>query len=124
MNGLTRLLGIGLVCAATAAFSAENPNFKVKTTRDLVNLCSEPTGSTFYDAAMGYCIGFIDAAHDYHQAVTAGDLLKPIACPGAKVTRQDMVDMFLAWSKSHGDLLDSESPIHGLMRAASDKWPC
>ena len=73
---------------------------------------------------MGYCLGFVDAAHDYHAAVTSGDLLKPIACPGHETTRKEVVNMFLDWARANTALLDTESPIHGLMRAASAKWPC
>ena len=69
-------------------------------------------------------LGFIDAAHDYHQSITSGDLLKPISCPSHQVTRQEVRDVFLMWASSNGALLDTESPIHGLMRAASAKWPC
>lgn len=107
-----------------AANAADSDNFKAKTTHDLVALCSVAVGDDLYDAAMGYCLGFVDAAHDYHMAVTAGDLMKPIACPDHTTTRQEVVDMFLEWAKGSESLLDQESPINGLMRAASEKWPC
>ena len=60
----------------------------------------------------------------FGQAITSGDLMKPIACPDHTVTRRELVDVFLAWAKRNGNLLDSEGPIHGVMRAASAKWPC
>ena len=106
------------------ALAVDSADFKAKTTRNLVNLCSATWGDEQYEAAMGFCLGFIDAAQDYHRAITSGDLVKPISCPTGPVTRQELVDIFLAWAKANPGLLDGESPIHGVMRAASDKWPC
>lgn len=117
-------LALVLACGATASFAAESENFQVKTTRDLVTLCSAKMGDADYDAAKGYCLGFIDAAHDYHAVITSGDMLRPITCPDKMTTRQQVIDMFLAWARNNGGLLDSESPIQGLMRAASARWPC
>jgi len=117
-------LALMLAFGATASFAAESENFQVKTTRDLVTLCSAKMGDADYDAAKGYCLGFIDAAHDYHAVITSGDMLRPITCPGKMTTRQQVIDMFLAWARNNEGLLDGESPIQGLMRAASARWPC
>lgn len=118
------LLATALALGAVSAHAVELADFEVQTTRDLVSLCSVSSDSDMYGAAMGYCLGFVDAAHDYHAVITSGDLLKPIACPGHETTRQELVDMFLGWARSNDGLLDGESPIQGLMRAASAKWPC
>lgn len=118
------LLAIALAIATSPAYTANTADFNVNTTRDLVNLCSAQSGDDMYAAAMGFCLGFVDAAHDYHAALTSGDMLKPIACPGHQTSRQEVVDMFLAWARANDSLLDNESPIHGLMRAASAQWPC
>ena len=115
---------LALICVAPAANAADSPEFNAKTTADLVELCSAPLDAMFYQASMAYCLGFIDAAHDYHSVITSGDLLRPIACPGPGVTRQEMIDVFLAWAAKNPGLLKGEGPIHGLMRAASDKWSC
>jgi hypothetical protein len=124
MKKLIVILTASLVLVATFSQAADTSDFNASTTRDLVNLCSVSDGDELYAAAMGYCLGFVDAAHDYHQSITSGELLEPIACPGHDVTRQELVDVFLAWAGANGGLLDGESPIHGLMRAASAKWPC
>jgi len=113
-----------LLFPATYALSAETANFAAQTTRDLVRLCSAPESNELHTTAMGYCLGFVDAATDYHAVITSGDLLEPVACPGRTVTRREVVDVFLAWARRNDALLDTEGPIHGLMRAASDKWPC
>jgi len=121
-----RLLILGALALGYGApvLAVDSADFKAKTTRNLVNLCSATLGDEHYEAAMGFCLGFVDAAQDYHRAITSGDLIKPISCPTGPVTRQELVDIFLVWAKANPALLDGESPIHGVMRAASDKWPC
>lgn len=118
------VLALTLVLGIPTAYGTDATDFEVKTTRDLVNLCSVASGDATHDAAMGYCLGFVDAAHDYHAAITSGELLKPIACPEPTTTRQQVVEVFVDWARSNDGLLDNESPIHGLMRAVSARWPC
>lgn len=110
--------------AFSAAHAADAGNFATNTTRDLVRLCSVAESNDLHGAAMSYCLGFIDAATDYHAVITSGELLDPIACPKGEVTRGEVLAAFLAWAKSNDALLDGERPIHGLMRAATEKWPC
>jgi len=124
MKGLFLSIAGALICIPPVTYAADSAEFDAKTTADLVKLCSMPVDAMFYQAGMGYCLGFIDAAHDYHAAITSGDLLKPIACPGPTVTRQQIVDAFLIWAAKNPDLLDNESPINGVMRAIRAKWPC
>ena len=118
------VIAAALVCAAPSVQALELSDFNVKTTRNLVTLCSAPVGEAFYDAAKGYCFGFFDAAQDYHRVITSGDLVAPVACPDKVNTRQELLDAFLSWAASNDGLLDTESPIQGVMRAVSAKWPC
>ena len=125
MKSLSRTIVFSLLLFVNSyAFSADTAHFTANTTRDLVKLCSTSKNSDLHGAAMGYCLGFVDAATDYHAVITSGDLLKPVACPGSTVTRGEVVDVFLAWARNNDALLDTEDPIHGLMRAVTDKWPC
>ena len=124
MRHLTLWLAGALLCATPAAFGLDKSDFEMKTTRDLVGLCSASSGEDMYEAAMGYCLGFVDAAQDYHRVVTNDDMLAPVACPGHMVTRREIVDAFLAWAGANGNMLDKEAPLQGLMRAAAAKWPC
>jgi len=47
-------------------------NHEVTTTVDLVELHGVNVDDPLYEAAMGFCLGYIDAAMDYHSALTAG----------------------------------------------------
>ena len=40
------------------------------------------------------------------------------------MTRQDVIDTFLAWAANNEDLLDVTAPLDGLMQAAHQVWPC
>jgi len=73
---------------------------------------------------MGFCLSYVDAAMDYHAALTAGPKYDPIACPETAVTREEVVAVFMEWSKHNTQLLKSERPVTGLMSAAAEKWPC
>jgi hypothetical protein len=111
-----------LVSSQAAALNPEG--FEVVNTGHLVELCSVSADDPLYNAAMGFCLGYMDAAMDYHQALTAGDKYQPIACPNMEITRKQLAAVLLDWSKVNAAYLGNETPVHGVMRAASDKWPC
>ncbi len=113
-----------LVFASVQAASVSTEDFKVRTTGDLVKLCSASTKDPAYSAARGFCLGYLDAAHDYHAALTAGGEFDPIACPGPDVTRDQVVEALVAWANDNERKLGGEGAIHGVMRAVSAKWPC
>jgi len=105
--------------------AAQNPKgFQVKTTANLVQLCSASVNDPAYNEAMGFCFGYMDAAMHYHQALVAGKNKNPIACPHAKVTRKQLAGVLVEWSKHNEQYLYNETPVHGVMRAAAEKWPC
>ncbi len=113
---------IALVAAVSAAqVMAAN---QVATTADLVELCSVTVDDPAYNAAMGFCLGYIDASLDYHAAITAGPNNHPIVCPDVSVTREEVVYVFLRASKTNAGQPDSEAPVEGVMRAIYEKWPC
>lgn len=110
---------------ATSQAAALNPmGFDVEKTSHLVELCSVSAQDPLYNEAMGFCLGYVDAAIDYHQAMTAGDKYAPVACPKEEVTREELIVVFLDWSKANTGYMDNESPVNGIFRAASAKWPC
>lgn len=114
-----------LVITFSGQAQALDPNgFDVEHTGHLVELCSVSAGDPLYNAAMGFCLGYIDAAIDYHRAMTAGDKYAPVACPDEEVTREALIVVFLDWSKGNAGYMGNESPVNGVFRAASAKWPC
>ena len=114
----------GLALASAQAGAVTPDDFKVETTRDLMKLCGVNPDHALYDSARAFCLGYLDAAWDCHEALTAGENFDPIACPGPKVTRDQAMKVFAAWAEANPQSLDGETPVNGVMRAVSEKWPC
>jgi len=117
-------LGVAMILFSAQSVAVTPNDFEVSTTRDLVKLCKVSPGADLYNAAQAFCLGYVDGAWDYHQALTAGASFKAIVCPGPDVTRDQAVDVFLAWAKKNSKLVGDETAVHGVMRAFSNKWPC
>ena len=111
-----------MVCSAQAV-AVTPDDFKVQTTRDLVKLCKVDPDADLYSTARAFCLGYVDGTWDYHLSLT-GPLSPPIACPGPDVTRDQAIEVYLDWAKKHADQFKGETPVNGLMRAFTDKWPC
>jgi uncharacterized protein involved in outer membrane biogenesis len=123
----TRARGNANPCAAAIAErdSTLTPDdFTLETTRDLVRLCRVRADDPLYNSARGFCLAYVDGVWDYHAALTAGAGFDAIACPGPNVTRDQAVDVFIAWAEANPQTLDSETAVQGVMRAFSDRWPC
>ena len=113
-----------MVAVAASSQILAGQDHHVTTTGELIELCSVSAGAPAYDAAMGFCLGYIDAALDYHAALTAGPGNDPIACPHGTVSREEVIAVVVEWSKRNAQHMKSEAPVHGVMRAVSAKWPC
>jgi hypothetical protein len=121
----TSVLAVAILALSALPAAAETTadNFRAETTRDFANLCSTPASSEYYTEARQFCYGYIAGATQLYFALLGPKGIDPIACPGDGVTRDQAIDVFLAWTKRHPDLL-TERPIQGLMRAAVEQWPC
>jgi hypothetical protein len=124
MQLIRYVIALTVLAAASQASAAVSQSRHVETTADLIGLCNVRADDPLYDAAMGFCLGYIDAAIDYHAALTAGPKYEPIACPATAVTREEVVVVLLDWSKRNAKYLDNETPVVGVMRASAEKWPC
>ena len=124
MKLIRYVITLAALATASQALAATSHTRHVETTADLVALCSVSVGDPLYDAAMGFCLGYIDAAIDYHAALTAGPKYDPIACPENTVTREEVVVVLMEWSNRNTQHLNNETPVVGVMRASAEKWPC
>jgi hypothetical protein len=124
MKLIRYVIALAALAVSTQALAAAVQDQHVATTADLIKLCSVSTDDPVYPAAMGFCLGYIDAALDYHAALTAGAKYDPIACPDRGVTREEVVVVLVEWSKRNTQHLTGERPVTGVMRAIAEKWPC
>lgn len=116
--------GITGLLLATRAAALTIDDFTVTSTHDLVKLCSADTDDRYRDPAKGFCLGYLDATWDYHEALTRGEDFDALACPEPTVTRDMALRVFLQWAEANPGMLDGETPVQGVMRAISEKWPC
>ena len=93
-------------------------------TAQLLELCSALPEESEYVAAMAFCMGYIDAALDYHAALTGTGRSTPITCPPATVTREEVVVVVRDWGTNSGAAAGDGSPVEGVMQAVTEKWPC
>ena len=124
MKLIQYVIALAAFSATTQTLAGAPQDHQVTTTEDLVELCSVSADDPVYPAAMGFCLGYIDAALDYHAALTAGPKYDAIACPDGTVSREEVMVVVVEWSKSNELHMRGEAPVTGVMRAVSEKWPC
>jgi hypothetical protein len=124
MKSIRYVTALAALAASIQAVAGAPQDYQVTTTEDLIELCSVSADDPLYDAAMGFCLGYIDAALDYHAALTAGPNNAAITCPDGAVSRGEVVAVVVEWSKRNAQYQDTEAPVTGVLRAVSEKWPC
>ena len=124
MKLIRYVFALAALAASTQTLAAAPQADNVTTTGELIELCGVSVDDPLYNAAMGFCLGYIDAALDYHAALTEGANNAAITCPDSSVSREDVVVVVVEWSKRNAQHLKSEAPVEGVMRAVSEKWPC
>ena len=116
---LIMLLSTGVAGAITAE------NFQVRTTQDLLDLCTVSASDPLAQQAIHFCHGYLVGAYHYHVAESAGpDGAKRLVCfPTSGVTRNEAVAMFVEWVKARPQHL-KEAPVETEFRFLVEKWPC
>jgi hypothetical protein len=108
-----------------SALAATSDHFRVRSTADLVEICSTPANDSLYDAAMGFCHGYAVGAYHYYQASVAGPEGKPFVCVPSSPppTRAEGLQMFLVWARNNPQHM-GEPPVEALFRWLAATWPC
>jgi hypothetical protein len=121
-NLLVLILVASMVPLATEAVDPEN--FRVRSTADLVEICSVPTSDAMYAAAIGFCHGYGVGAFHYYQASVSGPEGKPFVClTDPPPSRTEALQMFLAWTRENPQYM-GEPAVETLFRWLVAKWPC
>ena len=116
-----------LVGASTQpATAVEDDDLRFDTTDDLYAVCAVSASDPEYPVANQACRAFIEAAVQYHDAVSDRKNLRRLICYPKSATIQDGKEAFVAWAKKNaGDKnLRKEIPVVGLVRALASKYPC
>ncbi len=121
------MLAVGALAVFTATPARAlltRDDFVIKTTQDLVDLCTVADDDPLRLAGIGFCHGFLLGAYQYQQALTDGPKAKPWVCmPQPPPTRVEAVKMFVAWCQAHPEYM-GDAPVETLGRFLFATWPC
>lgn len=124
----SRVLPPAVIGAATLAsvgsMAATPDNFSVRTTRDLVTLCSTDPAAGDYAMAISFCHGFAVGAYQYYTQVAGSSRAARFICaPNPPPTRSQAIADFVAWTRSHPETMDA-TPVDSMFRHLAEKYPC
>ena len=118
------VVSLVLMAAPFIVFAAEPSDFEVKTTADILNLCTTPPDGNLYAEAINFCHGYLVGAYHYYLASTTGPEGKQEFCfPEPRPTRDEAVGMFVVWAKDHPQY-HNELPVETEFRFLKETWPC
>jgi len=107
-----------------SAGAVTEDDFLVKSTRDLMNLCTASPNDPLGDEAIHFCHGYLVGAYQYYAAANAGPEGVRLVCfPDPPPSRNQAIEMFIEWAKAHPQYMD-EKPVETEFRFLIEQWPC
>src|SRR5215468_6727096 len=77
-------------------------DFEVKTTQNLLNLCTASPNDPHYREAINFCHGYLVGAYHYHIAELGGEGGQLLVClPTPTPSRNEAIRQFIAWAQAH-----------------------
>ena len=98
-------------------------DYQLRTSGDLLDICSLDSSDPQYWEARGFCLGYFAGGIDLHDELAKGQDFPRIACPTGQVTRNDVVAVFVDYARAHPEYL-TEPPMDTVFRAVDAEWPC
>lgn len=120
------LFAAALAAASTTALAEPaREDFEAMTVASLVRLCSADEGSDIGKYAIGFCYGWIEGVEQLYAELLRDERfdVKPVACPGRVVTRDETRKIFIAWAAGNPDSANLE-PLQGIVEAMRATFPC
>ncbi len=113
-----------LLAAGAASADVTRENFLLRTTGDLVALCSVSRSDPNAVAAIHFCEGYY-LGLDHFAELTGRPFRNTLYCPpdGLKVSRDQVAAMVVEYHRKNPQYA-SEAPVEGIMRWAAATWPC
>jgi hypothetical protein len=116
-------LSLLLAFASGARAGVSDEDFEVRTTRNLINLCTVDEDDPEAVAAVHFCHGFLVGAFRYHQASSGPGNPQLVCFPENPPSRDEAIEAFVAWAQAHPQYM-TERPVDTEFRFLIEKWPC
>ena len=120
------LLFFALASVSSSSSKAADVNpddFHVRTTEDLVALCSVNPSDPNYVAAIHFCHGFATGAYQYYQSTITSPGDRFVCPPDPPPTRSEAIAGFVAWANAN-PLHMADRPVDSIFRYLSLTYPC
>lgn len=122
-KAMTITLAMLLILPALAGAVTEK-DFEVKTTQNLLDLCTAAPNDPLYQQAVNFCHGYLVGAYSYYEAALGGaDANKLVCWPEKRPTRNEAISMFIDWATKHPQYM-KEKPVDTEFRFLIETWPC
>ena len=107
------LFAVVLLIPALAS-AAQQKDFVVQSTEDLIGLCTTAPDDPLYTAAIHFCQGYLVGAYAYYAAQAAGPEGDRLVCfSNPPPSRNDAVGMYVSWAKAHPEQMKN-APVDTL----------
>lgn len=122
---MAALLGLCIGLPAGPGHAAlTSDEFLVRTTADLVNLCSATTADPMYTAAVNFCAGFTVGVF---RVLQEEDMARPtgklFCIPNPSPSRDQAIAAFVQWAKADPHRM-ALSGADGIATYLSQEFPC
>ncbi len=120
---LAGLLACGVSFGA-AAQKLEPQDFEVRSTNDMVDLCTVAATNELYREAIHFCHGYLTGAYAYHVRLMSGPNAQNMFCmPNPPPSRTDAINKYVIWVKSNPKYKGDPVP-DTMLRFLIASYPC
>jgi hypothetical protein len=108
-----------------AGANVAETDFQVRTTADLVDLCTASPSEPMGTAALNFCHGFAIGVYRVLEEENAAKRIGRMFCipDGAMPSRDEAIGSFVQWAKASPDVM-SQRPADGVTGYLVQKYPC
>ncbi len=115
---------LGTIALATPSRAATPDQFMLRSTSDLVSICSTSPTDNISSASTGFCHGFMVGAYRTLEIVQQA---KPqsdrMFCPADLPSRTEAIDAYMKWANARPDEL-SKPPVDSIATYLATTYPC
>jgi len=114
-------LAVALPAAAQQRVTPESCT--IRTTGDLVRLCTTPATDPQHAEALGWCHGYGRGALDYHRAATPANAAPLFCVPAPSPLPSEVLRRFVAWGNANPAAMSAHA-VEGVFRFLFAPYPC